>query len=99
LNGIKSVGIIENIENPKDIYTSSVSHEGFRKTLEDLSHIVHEKILNLSLSNFLFKKSSVSYVAYIESGIMILVEYDNTVNFNLLKSKVDEFRNQILISF
>lgn len=98
LNGIKSVGIIEDIQNKKAIHTSELTHEGFKKTLEDFSLIVQEKILDLSLSSFFFKKSSVSYVAYIELNILILIEYDNKVNHKLLKSKIDDFRNKILIS-
>ncbi len=97
ISGIISVGIVHSFSSP-EIHLSDDNLKEFKKFIEDLCHIVPEKILDFNINSFMFKIGNQYVVCYYEQDTLLALFISDIVNFNILKSKVDEFLNDLLIS-
>ena len=96
ISGVISVGIIQDFSCPE---INEDEEESFKKFVEDLCYIINKKILDLSIKNFMFKSSLKTIYGYYEQSILLILYVYNSININILKSKIDEFLNYILIHF
>lgn len=96
LSGLVSVGIAI-AKKSEEVSCFNENTKDFIKIIEDLAQITPEKILDLKISNFMFKGITHSLYGFLEGDVLLLLHVENNVNLDIMKSKIDRFLNDILI--
>ena len=85
ISGLRSVGIAIAKKN-EEVSCFNENTKDFIKIIEDLAQITPEKILDLKISNFLFKGTTHSLYGFLEEDVLLLLHVENTINLNIVKS-------------
>ncbi len=93
---IISVGIVKFSSSLK-FYQYPSNSSDFKKLLIDFSQIMSQKIMDLSLTHFIYKDSSLTLIGYLEQETLLLLYIENNCKMETLKIKIDEFLNALLI--
>ncbi|MFX1501920.1 MAG: hypothetical protein ACFFDH_13230 [Promethearchaeota archaeon] len=97
ISGLVCVGIAKT-KKCEEILCLNGNVKDITKVIEDLAQITPETILDLRINNFMFKGTTHSLYGFLEQDFLLLLYVENNINYNILKSKVDIFLNDILIS-
>ncbi|MFX1570741.1 MAG: hypothetical protein ACFFCV_20580 [Promethearchaeota archaeon] len=97
ISGLVCVGIAKS-EKCVEILCLNGNIKDITKVIEDLAQITPEKILDLKINNFMFKGTTHSLYGFLEQDFLLILYVENNINYNILKSKVDNFLNDIIIS-
>jgi hypothetical protein len=93
---IISVGIVKLSPNLL-FYQFPKNSSDFKNLLVDFLQIISQKLMDLSLTHFIFKDSSKMLIGYFEQDTLLLLNTENDIKLETLKIKIDEFLNALLI--
>jgi len=97
ISGVLSVGYL-NLKTQEEISFSNDNSERFKKLFHDLNHFLTEKILELNIISFRFKGNNQNIISFVQNDISIVLIIKNNTNFSILKSKIDNLLNDLLIN-
>lgn len=97
ISGVLSIGYL-NLKTQKEIFFSNDNSEKFKKIFHDLNYFLTKKILDLNINSFRFKGSIQNIIGFVQNDISIVLIIENNTNLSILKSKIDNLLNDLLIN-